>query len=208
MTSRVHGSSRGRVLPFSADDTAQNSMALRTRPWHFVPTFDVSMNTSYRQASQDHPCCARLHVSQDPSSSNAVFSEFWLSGCSSPCSWDHSRRSQPVVYLNRCSQPVVSLPAGPLTQISPLRPSTPTLNALPLSGNLLFSCIRASPSEPSVSSPNRQGFRTMAHSRWSTFGGSLLLAPTRVGYGGVSLVPLRALRLSPSTLWRPLVHVA
>ena len=109
MTSRVHGSSRGRVLPFSADDTAQNSMALRTRPWHFVPTVDVSAHTSYRQASQDHPYCVHLHVSQDPSSSNAVFSEFWPSGCSSPCSWDHSRRSQPVVNLNRCSQPVVSL---------------------------------------------------------------------------------------------------
>ena len=31
--------------------------------------------------------------------------------------------------------------------------------------------------------------------------------PTRLGYGDVSLVPLRALRQSPSTLWRPLVHV-
>ena len=35
----------------------------------------------------------------------------------------------------------------------------------------------------------------------------LPLAPTRLGYGDVSLAPLRALKQSPSTLWRPLVHV-
>ena len=33
------------------------------------------------------------------------------------------------------------------------------------------------------------------------------LAPTKLGYGDVSLAPLRALRQSPSTLWRPHVHV-
>ena len=34
-----------------------------------------------------------------------------------------------------------------------------------------------------------------------------LLVPTRPGYGDVSLATLRALRQSPSTLWRPHVHV-
>ena len=50
-------------------------------------------------------------------------------------------------------------PAGSLAQVSLLcRPSTPTLNVLPLCDNLLFSCIRAHPSEPSVSSPKSAGF--------------------------------------------------
>ena len=49
--------------------------------------------------------------------------------------------------------------------------------------------------------------RLPALSRWSTLGVPPPLAPIRLGYGDVSLAPLRALRQSPSTLWRPHVHV-
>ena len=45
-------------------------------------------------------------------------------------------------------------------------------------------------------------------SRWSAHDVPPPLAPTRLGYGEVSLAPPRALRQSsPSTLWRPHVHV-
>ena len=50
-------------------------------------------------------------------------------------------------------------------------------------------------------------FRLLALSRWSAHGVPLPLAPTRLGNGDVSLAPLRALRQSPSTLWRPRVHL-
>ena len=50
-------------------------------------------------------------------------------------------------------------------------------------------------------------FNSWHFSRWSAHGVPPPLAPTRLGYGDVSLAPLRALRQSPSTLWLPHVHV-
>ena len=89
-----------------------------------------------------------------------------------------------------------------------LRPSTPASNVLQLCGSSLSSSIRAFPSGPSVSSPCQHGFRLPALSRWSDHVVPLPLAPTRLGYGNVSLAPLHVLRRSPWTLWHPLAQVA
>ena len=55
--------------------------------------------------------------------------------------------------------------------------------------------------------PHVSGFSTPALSRWSAHVVPVPLAPTRLGYGDVSLVPLHVLRRSLSTLRHPLVHV-
>ena len=80
----------------------------------------VPVNTSFRQASPDNPCCAHQHVVLDPSSFNTEYSELWLSGfsVSSRCTWNHSRCSQPVVNLSRCCGPVFfAAQQGPLSQV-------------------------------------------------------------------------------------------
>ena len=62
---------------------------------------------------------------------------------------------------------------------------------------------------PSVLSTNQQGFRTPALSRWSALGGSPpLVHPQDLGMEVSHSSPLRAARLSLSTPWRPLEHVA
>ena len=131
----------GRMLPFTAVDTAQNSMhcKLVARPWHLVPTIDLSAHASQ--------CCVDPHVVLGSSSLDTVCSDFWQSGfsVSSRCCWSNSRCSQPV-NLDRCSRSVVFVAAQVAgSSLTPLRPSTPTSNVLPLPGNLLFSCTRASP---------------------------------------------------------------
>ena len=143
--------------------------AWQSCPSHIVPKIDLSTHTSFRQASPDTLCCVHPHVFLDPSSFNTVYSELWMSGfsVSSGCCWNHSRFSQPV-NLNRCSRPLVSLNrcSRPVVSVAPQSRclkshSFATLNAnlerppalwqpavLPLCGNLPFSSISASPSEP------------------------------------------------------------
>ena len=76
----------------------------------------------------------------------------------------------------------------------------------PRCGNQLFSCTHASPSEPSA--PQIGGVFTPRHFCDGQLSACLrFLQPTRLGYGDVSLVLLRVLRQSPSTLWRPLACV-
>ena len=96
---------------------------------------------------------------------------------------------------------------GRLTQVPC---ATPKRHPRPSSGDMAtcpFSSIRALPSEPSVSSPCWRDFRPPALSRWSAHGVPPPLVTTRLRYGDVSLAPLRALRRSLSTLWRPHAHV-
>ena len=221
MTSRVRGpihAPRGRMLPFTATDTAQNSMhcKLLACPRHLVPTIDLSAHTSqWTRQSVKHrrtTCAACIPTS------------FWArsirctqySGCLvSPFRLhSHARCRKLSVTGNRWDLLIARDVLDHFTMFSacrfcltPLRPSTPASNVLPLSGNVFFSCIRASLSEPSVSCLNRPGFRTLALSRWSALGGPPP-APTRLGYGDASLSPLRVVGLSPSKPWCPLVHVA
>ena len=117
------------------------------------------------------------------------------------------RCSRPLVNLSRCSRPVVSVASGPLTQV----PSV-TLNAKlerpPVMRQLaLFkhSCIF--PLAKWFVSMSA-GFRLRALSRWSADGVPLPLAPTRLGYGDVSLASLCVLSRSLSTLCYPPAHVA
>ena len=100
----------------------------------------------------------------------------------------------------------VTVAAGPLTQVSRAmsnasfeRPPTMRHPAL-----LIHSC---KPFELSVLFSHRRDFQFPLLSRWSALVVPPHLAPTRLGYGNVLLIPHRALRQSPSTLSRPLAHV-
>ena len=136
-----------------------------------------------------HLCCVRL--SPRPSGHKARFQRCVL--LNSSCL---------IVNLNRCPQPVVSVAAVPLDSsllCDPKRHTRPSSNYAAARS----SSIRAVPSEPRVSSPRRRIFRLPALSRWSAHGVPSALVPTRLGYGDVSLVPLRVLKRSLSTLWHP-----
>ena len=195
--------------------------ALQTCPSDNRPlSAHVPANTSFRQASPNNMCCVHIHVFLGQSSFNTVYSEFWLSDVSVRLDvigiirdvLNLSSIPRDVVDLSSVSPDVVDLSfswprrvAG--SSLTPLRPSTLASNVLQLCGSSLSSSIRAFPSGPSASSPHRQGCSTpgtftMVSSRRAT------ASCTRLGYGSVSLFLLRAATLSPSTPWRPLVHVA
>ena len=96
--------------------------------------------------------------------------DFWLSVL---LKFESSRRFQTVVNLNRCSRPVVSVAAGPLTQV-PCATLTAILDRPPMIWQPAF-FKHSVPSAHDVPPP---------------------LAPTKLGHGDVSLAPLRALRQS------------
>ena len=86
-----------------------------------------------------------------------------------------------LITPTMCSTRRFRCPAGSLgAMLTPSRPSTLTSNVLPLSGNLFFSCIRASRSEPRVSCLHRQGFRTLG-TRDGQLSTGRLLRPQAMG---------------------------
>ena len=130
-----------------------------------------------------------------------------------------SCQSQPTFFTFCQSQSMfLTVAAGPLTRVSRAmsnasfeRPPTvrdpdPKRHPRLSSGDMASCSSHTFVHLPglSVSSPYQLDFRFPALSRWSALGAPPPLAPTRPGHGGVSLVPLRALRQSSSTLWRPL----
>ena len=115
-------------------------------------------------------CLTILHDVLHLSSCRQSLSMFLTSCCPSQSTFLTSCQSQSMF---------LTVAAGTLTQVS-----RAMSNVHPRCGTLLFSCIRAFPSGPSVSSPYQRDFHFPA------------------------LFLLRALRQSPSTQWRPLAHVA
>ena len=89
-------------------------------PWHLVPTVDQS-------ATPHSECVISSSIAGPPVLrasprlsgfklvSTRCTLEFWLSVRDD---LNHSRRTQPVVHHNRSSRPVVSVAAGPLTQVT------------------------------------------------------------------------------------------
>ena len=88
-------------------------------PWHLVPTVDQSACTSSERVisttiTGPYVLRASPRLSGFKLVSTRCTLEFWLSVRHDV---NHSRRTQPVVNLNRCSRPVVSVAAGPLTHV-------------------------------------------------------------------------------------------
>ena len=192
---------------FIASDTVQNSMHVTASSWsttsrrlsgHLVPTTDVSVHMSQRKrhlssvAGHSVPRASITAFWTHPGSLsfNTVYSEFltvWFlrfvsNQTLAVCELNVTGNRPSLCITHDDFNPPFfvgqSRVAG--SSVTPPRPLT-------LSGNLLFSCIRASPSEPHASCLNRLGSRTLALSRWSALVGPALPAPTKPEYEGVAL---------------------
>ena len=171
MTTAVHGSihALGVKCPCIASDTAYHCKFVvhdfTPLSGNLVPIIDVSLHTSITE----------FWTHAGPHSFNTVHSEFltvWFlrfvsNQTLAVCELNVTGNRLGLLTTHYDFNPAFFLAQSRVadSSLTPLRPSTLASNVLPLSGNLLISCVRASPSEPDASSLCWLGSPTLALSR-------------------------------------------